>query len=156
MCACPGEVLTYTCTVVGGARDPEATIWGGSAFDCAGNEVILRHSNFDVTQFGECNNGAIQGRSVGVNGMCFTSQLNVTVSAGLNNKTVMCFLDSAVQRTIGESLIRVASKYIYLNSYKINIVGLYVETFVWGSITLDKTKFPISSIMTFKITHAQY
>ena len=106
-CACPGEVLTYTCTVVGG----RATIWEGSAFDCAGDEIILRHSNFDETpQLGECNNGAIQGRSVGVNGMCFTSQLNVTVSAELNKKTVVCFLDS-VQHTIGESLIRVASKY---------------------------------------------
>lgn len=104
-CACPGEVLTFTCTVDGGI----ATIWGGSAFDCDGknNEITLLHRNFVGGTMGECSDGAIVAHSLGVTGTCHTSQLNVTVSAGLNNKTVVCYLTS-VMDLIGESLIRVA------------------------------------------------
>ena len=106
MCACPGEVLTYTCTVDGG----NVTIWGGSALiDCAGNndsEIKLYHR--DPEAMGECNDGYILGQSVDVKGSCYTSQLNVTVSNGLNNTTVNCSSDSVMH--IGESLIRVAGK----------------------------------------------
>ena len=108
-CACSGEVLAYTCTVDGG----RATIWGGSAFDCAGNEIILHHNNFTNRTFesGECNNGSILGQSIGVNGTYYTSQLNITVSPGSNDKTVTCASDSKTYSTsIGESLIKVAGK----------------------------------------------
>ena len=106
-CACPGERLIYTCIAVTN-ESGRATVWSGSAFDCAGSEITLLHTRFnDETYSRECNHGAILGRSVGVDGSCFTSQLNVTVSTGLNNKTVMCFLDSEMQH-IGESLITVA------------------------------------------------
>ena len=106
-CACPGDVLTFTCSVIGG----NATIWGGSAFDCAGNEITLRHRGFiDGTARGECNDGAILGQSLPVIGNCHTSKLNVTITTGLNNKTVECYLDSVMQR-IGQSLIKVAGKY---------------------------------------------
>ena len=106
MCACPGEVLTYTCTIAGG----EVTIWGGSAFDCEENEIILDHREFNNGTSGKCNDGAIVGQSVDINGTCYTSQLNVTVSKGLNNKTVNCSSDSVMY--IGESQINVAGNYI--------------------------------------------
>ena len=73
-------------------------MWGGSAFDCEGNEIILIHSNF-IGRTSGCNDGAIVGQSISVNngGTCFTSQLNVTVSNGLNGKSVNCSLDSGMQ-----------------------------------------------------------
>jgi hypothetical protein len=109
-CACPGELLTFTCTVVGTRSG--ATIWAGSAFDCAGNEISLRHENFfqldGISK--DCNREAIVGKSVSVvNETCFTSQLNVTVSNGLNFTTVNCSLDSQTQ-PVGMAKITLAGK----------------------------------------------
>ena len=120
-CACPGEKLIYTCSAVTN-ESGRATVWSGSAFDCAGSEITLLHDRFSDGTIRECNGGAILGRSVSVDGNCFTSQLNVTVSTGLNNKTVKCFLDSEMQ-VIGESLITVTGMYCfhyhnYIQRYK--------------------------------------
>ena len=99
-------ILTYTCTVEGN----RSTIWSGSAFDCAGNEIILHHSRFPgegVT--GECNNGTIIAHSVRVeDNSHYTSQLNVTISSGLHNKTIICSQDTE-KRPIGETLTSVLS-----------------------------------------------
>ena len=111
-CACPGELLTFECTVIG-ARS-RATIWDGSAFTCVGGEISLRHENFFQPDgiFKDCN-PAIVGRSVSVvNDTCFTSQLNVTVSAALNSTTVSCSLDSDSQ-PIGTTLLTVAGIVLY-------------------------------------------
>lgn len=107
-CACPGQNLIFTCTVING----RATIWGGSALDCPGNqdEIQLLHNRFsDPGAFGECNSGAIVGESVGIDGTCYTSQLNVTVSRGLHNKNVSCS-ESSTSQLIGISWIKVAGK----------------------------------------------
>ena len=71
ICACPGEVLTYTCTVDGG----EATIWGGSVFNCVRNEIVLHHNNFIGGTSRECNDGAILAQNIIVDRTYFTSQL---------------------------------------------------------------------------------
>ena len=106
MCACPGEVLTYTCTINGSM----ATIWGGTAFNCAGSGIILRHSEFNNGISGQCgSDGAILGRSVNVSGTYYTSQLSVNVSNGLNITSVNCSSDSNI--LIGESHINVVGKY---------------------------------------------
>ena len=85
-CACPGAVLTYTCTAFGRG----STLWMGTAFNCA-NGILLRHGLFDSRDVtGVCNGGAIKGRSLGVENECYTSELNVTVSPTLNNKTITC------------------------------------------------------------------
>ena len=89
-CACPGDVLTFVCTIVGGGN----TIWSGSAFNCSSteNEIILRHTQFaSEGTFGDCSSGAIVSRSIGVeDNNCFVSQLNVTASTNFNRKTVVC------------------------------------------------------------------
>ena len=90
-CVCPGDKLTYECTTVGFG----ATIWTGTAFsDCSGgrNELILFHSRFLQTEGtkGSCNNEAIEGRSLSVEGNSYTSQLNVTVTPGIAGKTIIC------------------------------------------------------------------
>ena len=88
---CPGDVLTYICT----ARGPGNTLWKGSAFHCSStqNEIILQHSRYDspggTTRY--CNDRAIVGQSIRVeNNDCYISQLNVTISSDMNNKTIEC------------------------------------------------------------------
>ena len=101
-----GRVLTYTCTVIGTGN----TLWAGTAFQCPANGIILRHERFTESggAVGECNSGAIQGRSIGVENSCYTSQLEVTVSATLSNKTVQCVHNSGVGiDTIGTSVVTV-------------------------------------------------
>ena len=87
VCSCPNDVLTYTCTVVGGV----ATVWSGSAFDCQTGGIVLRHIDFGSSgTSGSCNNGAIVGQSVEVVDDCYTSQLVITLSSEINNKTIQC------------------------------------------------------------------
>ena len=91
-CVCPGDILTYECTVEGAG----STIWTGSAFTCSAsrNEISLLHNRFSSTEgdYGSCNNEAIVARSLGVNveGNLYTSQLNVTVTAEIAGMTIMC------------------------------------------------------------------
>ena len=88
-----------------------STLWTGTAFNCTNNHINLRHSLFnssDRTATGGCNNEAIVGRSVGVMDDCYTSQLNVRVSAGLNNKTIRCDHRPGTEtNTIGQSTLTV-------------------------------------------------
>ena len=117
-------MLTYTCTVTGLGN----TLWNGSAFDCGHiiNEIILRHSQFTVSAghgtFGECNNGAIVARSIGVTNNRYISELNVTVSANLHNRTVQCIKLYSSLRVIGKSTITVVTGklqelYIYVSVF---------------------------------------
>ena len=110
-CACLGDVLTYTCTAVGGG----STRWTGTAFDCAArsNEIILRHSLYTTESgtSGGCNGGAIVGQSLGVNGNCYTSQLNVTIGNSLiSTRTVQCtYYGNTKVTVIDESSLTVVS-----------------------------------------------
>ena len=97
-CACPGDVLTYTCNIAGGGT----TIWDGTAFDCRLNAILLRHSQFALESraSGSCNDDAIVARSIGVNNFCYISELNVTVSSSLHSKTIQCTHNSGVGEMI--------------------------------------------------------
>ena len=91
-CICPGYNVIYQCTVLGG----QFTIWGGTAFQCTGGTITLRHSDFgSPSAAGECNNGQIIGRGISQENTCYTSQLNVTLSEGLVGETVTCGADNA-------------------------------------------------------------
>ena len=111
-CACPGDVLTYTCNIIGPGNT--ISIWNGSAFNCPyiNNEIILLHSQFVFAPgvSGSCNDGAIAARSIGVGETNnFISELNVTVSTNLHNKTIQCsYAASDRIRIIGTSTIAVA------------------------------------------------
>lgn len=102
-CACPGRVLTYTCTAVGTG----STQWEGTLLDCPSNVIVLRHERYpSETVAGECNGGAVVARIVGVEDSCYTSQLTFAVSSSFNNKTVVCTHSSNVRiRIIGTSVI---------------------------------------------------
>ena len=68
------------------------TVWTGSAFNCTGNNILLRHSQFMSPHGvnGTCNNGMIIGYSLRMTDNCFISQLNVTVTPGLIGSTIQC------------------------------------------------------------------
>ena len=108
--ACPGVVLMFVCDING----PGNTIWNGTAFYCPSksNEVILRHSQFNTESgtSGSCNDRTlIKARSLGVINSCFSSQLNVTVTSDLNNRTIRCSHSSDTIVTIGEIRLSVAT-----------------------------------------------
>ena len=108
--ACPGNVLTYECDITG----PGNTIWNGTAFYCPSksNEIILRHSQFSTESgtSGSCNDRtSIEVRSVGVTNSCFSSQLNITVTSDLKNRTIRCSHSSARIVAIGEVQVPVAT-----------------------------------------------
>lgn len=108
-CACPGSVLTFNCTTVGLGT----TLWTGSAFECrnSADQIILRNSQFasgGIDASGSCNNGDIVAQAVNVDGTCHTSQLNVTVSSGLNQTSIECKYNSDEGlKTIGEAMLTV-------------------------------------------------
>ena len=83
---CPGDILSYECTVTGTERG--ATIWTGSAFNCY--EIVLYHYRFNTGTNRTCNNGAIVARSLSIEGNNYTSQLNVTVIPDTAGKTTEC------------------------------------------------------------------
>ena len=75
--------------------------------------MILLHEKFfqsgGITK--ACNHEAIVGKSISVvNEMCFTSELNVTVSNELNFTNMSCFLDSQMQQPVGMAVITVAGE----------------------------------------------
>ena len=109
-CACPGEVLTYSCSVIGAGN----TVWNGTAFNCGSsgtqNEISLRHTQFDRPggATGSCNNDAIKAQSIGVVNNCYTSNLTVRISTTLNNTSIQCTHDSSEgQLSIGSSVVLV-------------------------------------------------
>ena len=113
-CVCPGDQLTFDCLVEGGI----ATVWQGSAFDCNNegpNTIILRHSQFSQHQpaAGEirCNGGRILAHSIGVFNGTHISELNVTVTEDMNNKTIECTAEyiNGTQSNSGTSIVTVAT-----------------------------------------------
>ena len=76
------------------------TLWRGTAFNCpSANEIILRHSQYaSGGSSGECNGGAITGQGLrNVVNNNFISQLNITVSAALNRKSIECAYNDGQQ-----------------------------------------------------------
>ena len=103
-CACSGDVLTFECTVV----DIGSTVWEGSAFECDGTNydfIALRHSEFNTSEKpqGVCNNGGIFARAIGVVNNRYTSQLMLTMSPEINNRTVECVHDHNLTSTVVDS-----------------------------------------------------
>ena len=99
---CPGSILTLECTVNGGMRD--TTVWGGTVFDCvdSNHKILLLHQRFGEGKqgsFGECNNGAVTGQSVGVvsnsngNVSLYVSQLEVVIKPEMFGKKIVCVHD---------------------------------------------------------------
>ena len=136
-CACPGDILTFICNIVGGGT----TLWSGTSFMCDNDpdEIILRHTQFSSGTRGSCNDGAIQGESIGVENNCYSSRLLVNVSAGFNGKTVECVYSFQTSTTIGVVTLSVLTGlYNIICTYN----GLPVHVFsliFWLGLTLCLT-----------------
>ena len=78
-------------------------MWEGTAFNCSNtqDEIRLRHTKFldEHGAYGACNDGAIEGKSLGVEGGRYTSQLVVMVSSKLVGKSIMCVSDDGQYET---------------------------------------------------------
>ncbi|XP_064393598.1 uncharacterized protein LOC135341050 isoform X2 [Halichondria panicea] len=128
LCFCPGDVETYTCTVVGGA----VTVWSGTAFDCpSSNEIQLAHALYSGgTATGEC--GAIIGNGISVDTsaaeFCYTSELSVTISANMDGQTVGCTRDITL---IGIDSLRVAGPPPPPTNMMVTEVGVSSFTITW-------------------------
>jgi hypothetical protein len=64
--------------------------------ECTNTEFTLFHSLFSQGTAVTCNGGSIVGRSVGVEGNCYTSQLEIFVSANIIGTTIFCVYDNGL------------------------------------------------------------
>ena len=98
---CPEDVAVFICRVSGGV----ATVWRGSIFNCPdhGNEIILRHSNFEnEDNTGTCNDRKVVAYSSEViSNSIYSSQLNVTVTPEMHNGTIECIQDDFNEISVG-------------------------------------------------------
>ena len=95
--------MTYECTVIGSPLG--TTVWRGTAFDCTSGEISLLHRAYAETSvlraYGECNNGLITAKSLSVaDSMCYTSQLNITISNDVIGKSIECHYDDSNTTTL--------------------------------------------------------
>ena len=106
-CTCPGHQLIFECTTFGSG----ATVWMGTALDqCPRDQVFMRHSEFQSGGTWTCSNEQIVGRTVGVSNQSYTSQLAVTVNAGLNGREIQCSHDNGtISYIIGVSTIQITT-----------------------------------------------
>jgi hypothetical protein len=95
-CVCPGDILTYECTVMRAV----ATVWTGSALD--GHEIVLLHSDDEFHNKSLYrNNGATVARSLPIEGNNYTSRLKVTITPDTAGETsVECLYDDGLTATL--------------------------------------------------------
>ena len=123
-CICPGDQLIYRCTIQG--SNTGDTLWTGNAFrGCQQNAIFLQHHQFTPTggPIGSCNNEAIVGRSLGVQGNNYTSQLNVTITPETAGKTIVCAYDPLTGQNITIKF-----------STRISIVEMHIFAYNYGDI----------------------
>ena len=83
-----------------GAEIGHATLWLGTALNCATNyhEILLLHSCFELEggTAEECNDGAIVAESlrVAIEDGCYTSRPNVTSHSYMIGQTIGCAYDN--------------------------------------------------------------
>ena len=114
-CGCPGENASYICTVFGG--DTSITVWGGSAFNCTDrlNEISLLNNQFGLESAkGECNDGALIAYGIQAAKNCYTSRLDVRLSADLHGQTINCSVDS--EENESEDVILLGNKTLIVST----------------------------------------
>ena len=100
-CVCPGDILTYKCTIMSSFFG--ATVWTGGALSSTCPYIFLLHNRFHSIK--QCDNGTIVARSLSVEGNNYTSQLNVTITPNIIGKTVVCGYDNGTQYSIQHSIV---------------------------------------------------
>ena len=95
-CVCPGDILTYECTVLGGSGG--LTVWKGDFFHCSNGiqQIELVHVQLMEGDFSSrtCNDGSIVAKIVRVENDSFISQLNVTLTHNITGRSIECISDN--------------------------------------------------------------
>ena len=107
-CICPGFSVTYECIVMG--TEDGFTVWRGSALDCIGNEITLRHRLYTSIDgaLGECNRGSVQGHSLRLEAeSLYISQLSIRNSSEVIGESIECVLFdvNATDEVIGHAIV---------------------------------------------------
>ena len=98
-CVCPGQNVTFECTVVGG----QLTVWRWSRTDC---EIILFHAYHEL--LASCGPGMVAQGMIGVNATGYTSQLSIMIpsSNNVDQGIVECIIDTgAAEILIGRAQV---------------------------------------------------
>ena len=102
---CPGDTLTYECTIMGDSGG--STVWRGSAFSCTNQEIALFHADSESTEgtYGECGDiiGKIDVNTTNGNSTTvshYTSRLIVPVNSGRVGRTIECLYDDGATATL--------------------------------------------------------
>ena len=105
---CPGDTLTYECTVMG--EPGGSTAWTGNIFNCTNHEISLFHADYESTEgaYAECSD--IVGHSVrsdinttndnSTSVSHYTSQLIVPINSGTVGTTIECLYDDGATATL--------------------------------------------------------
>ena len=99
-CICPGDIVTYECTVVGNYGG--FTVWMGDFFHCSSGKRVIELLHRPLVEGGTsnertCNNGAVVGRIIRVENGTFTSQLNVSLTPDIVGKSIECANDNGTR-----------------------------------------------------------
>ena len=125
-CVCPGRNFTYECSIDN--VNALFTVWRGTVIS-AGCEITLFHSDFGIPGAARavCNSGAVVGYNIGVENNCYTSNLDILVSPGLDGRTVECIMDDGVTNTLIDTatLSITTSKSIEMVTIHYNIMFTY-------------------------------
>ena len=112
------------------------TIWTGTFFDCPGNEIRLRHSQYPIKK--DCNSRDIVAKIVGVLDNCYTSQLIITIREEMINKTIKCIHDNNEESGIiigQKSLMATDTIYPPPTNIHVDSSDSSQITFAWDEVT---------------------
>ena len=99
-CVCPGNIVTYECTVFGGTGT--TTVWKSDIFQCSSGKKIIELVHRPLTEGEEyagiynhiCKNGNIMVRLVSLESDSYTSQLNITLMYDITRESIECIGDN--------------------------------------------------------------
>ena len=103
---CPGEELTYTCTIFDDTSTFPIVAWSGF---CADSSVIAIAYGVSSQESGTC--GPFSVQATGSDDNCHTSTLTVTASPELNGTVIRCSHESV---EVGRATLLVAGRCIII------------------------------------------
>ena len=103
-CVCPGDIVTYECTVFGGSG--VTSVWKGNFFRCCNGKQAIEYIHSQLTSEESnvriCNNGDIVGGIVRVENERLTSQISIALTYNISGKGIECISDSGTNiRRVG-------------------------------------------------------
>ena len=118
---CPGEELTYTCTIFDNTSTFPAAFWSGF---CADSSDIINIAHGILAQeSGMC--GPFLVQATGSDGDCYTSTLTVNASLELNGTVIQC---SHLGVEVGRRTLLVAGMHVYCHGIITQLISFSMCT----------------------------